>query len=139
MANIENVKLAIQVMERATNLDMRSWQADSRNAYLAPPIMALSIDDLHACGNTACFAGYLAISGIPGWSISAFQKPKYKEHLNESAVKNFLEISNDLAYALVYGEYTIGDWDTFYPVPFSKITPDHVIEKLNLILTGELQ
>lgn len=139
MANIENVKLAIQVMERATNLDMRSWQADSRNPYLTAPIMVCTINDLHTCGNTACFAGYLAISGIPGWRITAFQKPEYKGHICESAVKNFLEISKDLAYALVYGEYTIGDWDSFYPVPFKDITPQHVIEKLNLILTGELQ
>lgn len=134
MANIENVKLAIQVMKQATNLDMRSWQNcnDSRK-------YAHSIEELHTCGNTACFAGYLAISGIPGWSISALQKPKYKEHCNEAAVKNFLEISNGLAYALVYGEYKSGDYDKFYPVPFKEVTPEHVIEKLNLILTGELQ
>ena len=49
----------------------------------------------------------------------------------------FLDISHNLAYALVYGEY--GNFNKFYPVPFKEVTPEHVIEKLNLILTGELQ
>ncbi|QBP37289.1 hypothetical protein TF_48 [Pseudomonas phage vB_PaeP_TF17] len=139
MANIENVKLAIQVMERATRLNMSCWQSLPNGSEIYEEnctALVNSISELHNCGNTACFAGYLAISGIPGWSI-VDGIPRYENTagLSESdyAVQEFLEISGKLARCLVYGSYD------FYPIAFHNVTPEHVIEKLNLILTGELQ
>lgn len=66
--NIERLNYAIEIMRQAQNLDMIHWQSGER---------VNSIEELHTCGNTACFAGYLAIS--PEWDgeVTPVGQPYY--------------------------------------------------------------
>lgn len=58
--NTERIKYAISVMEQAQNLNMSGWQ----NSVDIGSDYATSMEELHACGNTACFAGYIAVSPL---------------------------------------------------------------------------
>ena len=66
--NIERLNYAIEIMKQARNLDMTNWRSGK-------PVE--SIEELHACGNTACFAGYLALS--PEWDgkVASEGQPYY--------------------------------------------------------------
>lgn len=54
--NKERIQYAISIMEQAENLDMNSYQSAFNHVA--------TIKELHTCGNTACFAGYLALSPL---------------------------------------------------------------------------
>lgn len=107
-----------------------------------------NVDDLHRCGNTACFVGYLALTD----EYKAFVTDTYKAHItdlheirvdydgtiantarfgnsSEDYLSKFLGIDEDIAHAFIYGSPVA--WDkNFYPVDFEKVKPQHVIEKL---------
>lgn len=133
--NRERIEAAIELMKQATNLQMECWQSSDTTSH--------SIEQLHDCGNTACFAGYLSIS--PEWqklggSVDIYSTPIYKGHMGLYAIAEYLEISEALARSLVHGDldsYT--GWSPFYNVEWRKVEPHHIIAKLELILNGELQ
>jgi hypothetical protein len=52
--NVKNVKFAIEVMKQAKNLNMCMYQDGREDVD--------TIEELHACGNTACFIGYLVLT-----------------------------------------------------------------------------
>lgn len=64
--NIDKIKATIAIMERAKPHDairMASWQEG--HIYGCP--VEVSESSLHACGNKACLAGYVAVS--PEWQM----------------------------------------------------------------------
>jgi hypothetical protein len=105
-----------------------------------------TIEDLHACGNTACFSGYMAISGLPGLSRDDYSASMIYEGTPnqdcadaEEHMAAYLDVSLETARQLIYGRIeTCEDLD-FYPVPFSMVKPQHVIDKLVAVLCGELK
>ena len=94
--NIERLNYAIEIMRQAQNLDMTSWQSGDEGEALD------SIEELHRCGNTACFAGYLAIS--PEWDgkVTSEGKPYYLPSeprtfglIGADAVNHFLGMTSE--------------------------------------------
>lgn len=140
--NKENVEFAISIMGQAKKLDMCSFQD-------GPVDEVDSIDKLHACGNTACFVGYLILTDrykefvykefgkghlissdgtIDEWNNADdfYNSPEYY-------LGKFLNIDYDLAHAFIYG-YSEDYDENFYAVPFREVKPEHVITKLEELL-----
>ena len=59
--NCERIQAAIAMMKRAIPryFDMTDWQ-NERPGHIIE--IAQTESELHTCGNTACFAGHLALS-----------------------------------------------------------------------------
>ena len=156
--NRENIEFAIKLMSEAKALNMCSYQSSEAIAKTVP--------GLHACGNTACFIGYLALTpeftnfvigalgGINSkvsYDGSLYEDGAYLEDLPpEMTLSAFLGIDRELAHRFIFNvpefeedyDYAGDDGDEkgcFYPVPFPEVEPKHVIEKLNQLLAGELQ
>lgn len=53
--NIERLNQAINIMKRAGTIDMGFWQGDTFDTCHTE-------SELHSCGNSACFAGWVAVS-----------------------------------------------------------------------------
>ena len=128
--NKERVQQCIEMMKKAKNLNMCYFQQGER--------IAKSTRQLHACGNTACFAGYLAIApffrAAGGSQLPESGMPYFNNRSGGCALAEFLDISSDLADNLVF------DSDNFYyPTNFADLKPEHVIAKLELILEGKLK
>ena len=134
MANLKRVRQCIRMMQNAKNLNMLAWQrapGANRDSNEAKDTRTL-----HKCGNTACFAGYLAISPAfkaVGGRQTRGGSPELGYAHGPSAVAEYLGISESLALDLVYCGRE------FYPVSVKEVKPEHVIAKLKLILSGELQ
>lgn len=54
---LDRLEQAIAVMQRAGKVDMRAWQD-----FATRQDIRHTEKELHACGNSACFAGWLAVS-----------------------------------------------------------------------------
>lgn len=164
--NRENIEYCIELMRNAKNLNMLNWQGVGNTNSPIIKDHVLSIDDLHACGNTACFAGYVALSPkfqnesgyIECGGMPVFRDNTFTIWSGAGAIAAWLGISTDQARLLVYG--TIGQfylqlgWDEsaipvtveddegdkfckFYQKKWADVTADDVIEKLQQLLTGE--
>jgi hypothetical protein len=137
--NAENVRKAIAIMERADkeHFDMTSFQSLTKDK-----IAAITVPKLHACGNTACFAGWVAISEefqADGGHVDLYSgapeiavRDAKTSHLldGEFAIAYWLDISPQLAVDLCF----TGS-DSFYEA--DDIKPHHVIDKLKALLDGE--
>ena len=140
--NVTNVETAIRIMQGAENLSMASWQDEDPSGGICR-----SIEELHTCGNTACFAGYVAVSpqftSEPNSGISPGGAPildkQGRRNFGEGAIRVWLDISHFTADALVHGDYQDNSgYCSFYNKEFSDVTPDDVITKLKMILEGDL-
>ena len=64
--NLTNVNKAIAVMERVKargdDLDMCVWQQRRRPANGNSRMLKTAEEELHTCGTSACFAGWVAVS-----------------------------------------------------------------------------
>ena len=112
------------------HFNMTNWQ-NKGNSYV--PRIAQTESELHACGNTACFAGHLALSHEfqkAGGSVSKIGAPVFNGVCYAEAVAEYFDIPHELA-----GDLTLPNRD-FYPVKFRDVEPEHVIEKLEMILDG---
>lgn len=134
--NKEHVLAAIAVMKRAQRLDMTDFQ----EVLVDNPISS-TIDELHACGNSACFSGYMAISGLPrtgqdpdtlSMTYGGTWDPFFAGAADHMAA--YLGVSVEVAGGLLFGNI-----EDFYPVELGQIEPQHVIDKLVAILCGELE
>ena len=130
--NRERIQSAIAMMKRVTHryFDMTNWQNE---LYGHIKQIAQTESKLHACGNTACFAGHLALAPEfqkAGGSVSKTGAPVFNGLLEASAVAEYFDIPYELARDL-----TLSGRD-FYPVRFEDVKPEHVIEKLEMILDG---
>jgi hypothetical protein len=131
--NRERIQAAIAMMKRAIAryFDMTTWQNKPHGRIIQ--IIAQTESELHGCGNTACFAGHLALSPEfqkAGGLVSKTGAPIFNGLLEASAVAEYFDIPYELARDL-----TLPDRD-FYPVDFKDVKPEHVIEKLEMILDG---
>jgi len=142
--NEKNVKSAIEIMRGAKNLKMTDWQQHPGHTHAA-----LTIKDLHKCGNTACFAGYVAISeefkAAGGWSSSVgmpMLSVRGREFIGVSAIRHWLGISRETATLLIHGHDRgegHADEELFYGKKFRTVVPEDVMAKLELILDGTLE
>ena len=126
----ERIQSAIAMMKRVTHryFDMTNWQNE---LYGHIKQIAQTESKLHACGNTACFAGHLALSPEfkkAGGSVSKLGGPVFNGVRFVEAVAEYFDIPYELA-----GDLTLSGQD-FYPVRFEDVKPEHVIEKLEMIL-----
>ena len=130
--NRERIQSAIAMMKRVTHryFDMTNWQ-DEQPGHIKQ--IAQTESELHTCGNTACFAGHLALSTEfqdAGGLVSKTGAPMFNGLLEASAVAEYFGITYEMAEDL-----TLPGRD-FYPVKFRDVEPEHVIEKLEMILDG---
>jgi len=130
--NRERIQSAIAMMKRVTHryFDMTNWQNE---LYGHIKQIAQTESELHTCGNTACFAGHLALSPEfqdAGGLVSKIGAPIFNGVRFVEAVAEYFDIPYELA-----GDLTLPDRD-FYPVDYEDVKPEHVIEKLEMILDG---
>ena len=130
--NRERIQSAIAMMKRVTHryFDMTNWQNEPHGHIIQ---IAQTESKLHACGNTACFAGHLALSPEfqdAGGLVSKIGAPIFNGVRFVEAVAEYFDIPYELA-----GDLTLPDRD-FYPVDYEDVKPEHVIEKLEMILDG---
>ena len=130
--NRERIQAAIAMMKRAIPryFNMSNWQ-NERPGHIMQ--IAQTDSELHGCGNTACFAGHLALSPEfkkAGGLLYGTGAPKFNNFSGSYAVAQYFGITYELA-----GDLTLPDRD-FYPVDYEDVKPEHVIEKLEMILDG---
>ena len=130
--NRERIQYAVSMMKRVTHryFDMTNWQNEPQG-HIKQIVQTES--ELHVCGNTACFAGHLALSPEfkkAGGSVSKLGGPVFNGVRFVEAVAEYFDIPYELA-----GDLTLSGQD-FYPVRFEDVKPEHVIEKLEMILDG---
>ena len=130
--NRERIQSAIAMMKRVTHryFDMTNWQNEPHGHIIQ---IAQTESKLHTCGNTACFAGHLALSPEfqdAGGLVSKIGAPIFNGVRFVEAVAEYFGITYELA-----ADLTLPDRN-FYPVDFEDVKPEHVIEKLEMILDG---
>lgn len=149
--NVENIKKAIAVMERAKerdSLNMITWRSINPTLTLLQRSHyshARSEEEFHACGNTACFAGHLAIS--PEWI-------KDGGGCEYNGMPNLAVIEGDYTDRILHGEYAVAHWlgvdilvasnlihqkglygiHPVYKTMWGDVTADHVIKALNELI-----
>ena len=128
--NRERIQDAITMMKDVTHrhFNMTNWQNEPQGHIIQ---IAQTESELHACGNTACFAGHLALSPEfqdAGGLVSKIGAPMFNGVRYAEAVAEYFDIPYELA-----GDLTLRNRD-FYPVRFKDVKPEHVIEKLEMIL-----
>lgn len=109
MINLERLNQAIAIMGRAGKVRMGTWQGV--NALEC----ATGEDELHQCGNSACFAGWVAVSpefqavggrvGISGW-------PCFDGVIGSNAINRWLKTRGfkaEVIELLVLGSTLISD------------------------------
>lgn len=139
--NIDNIDKAIAVMQRARNLSMIKWQ-DRRNTTR----IIESEEELHACGNSACFAGYISVSHefqLDGGGIDEINgAPKFRGRYGVSAIALWLDIPRSISELLVYGKPGVscvhGEISEFYGKLFNHVVPQDIIQKLEQLKLGTL-
>lgn len=137
------IDTAIYVMLRAdayTSVDMTSFQHPKKAAGYA-----ISECDLHKCGNTACFAGHIAVSAefaTSGGRSNEWGSPMIinTEHhsleTEDDAIAywldlyDFSDVVDDFIYELIYGNKRPDDYCDFYKKDFAHVTAKDVIKKL---------
>lgn len=138
--NVKRIKHAIKLMKKAKNLNMVEWQNHEDSGGLAH-----SVKELHACGNSACFAGYVGISKPfkkAGGRVNSLGDPLFNTQSGSLAISDYFDISYDLADNFVSGgEFEWKDdvyVSKFYNKQWKDVTPEDVIKKLEMVLSGEL-
>lgn len=124
---------AIAIMERVSddNFNMESFQT------IESDILAQTEEEMHSCGNTACFAGHVAISKeffLDGGKITPYNSPEFLGSIDDKAISKWLKITQHEANSLVYGkidestEYE--EFSTYYMKPWYVVNKHDVITKL---------
>lgn len=138
--NIENIKITIDIMKRAmaaNSLCMYYFQNGETTE--------VSEKSMHACGNTACLAGHIAVSpefkaigGIVGDDGSPLHPDSiYTDHAPES-MGLWFGVSDELARYFIYNYAPCtadGEPHILYGVNWGNVTPTHVIAALEWLLT----
>lgn len=137
MPNVENIKKAIQVMERVKKneeelgrklFDLSLFQGNYENRILT----ALKTEEeaLNACGTVCCLAGWLGVSPEfkkLGFSFNDHAVPKLGSMYTEDSLEMLLGLDYDAIKGLVYN---LGNNELYYGKLSDFVTPDDVIEKL---------
>lgn len=103
--NIERLDQAIAIMRRAGSLNMTNWQEET---FIR---CATTEFTLHTCGNSACFAGWIAVSPefqeVGGEAHPDYGFPIFGKLSGATAVCEWLEADEyewDVIYLLIIGE-----------------------------------
>ena len=103
--NIERLNQAISIMKRAGTLDMTNWQEET---FIR---CATTEATLHTCGNSACFAGWVAVSPefqeAGGEVHPDYGFPIFGKLSGASAICAWLDVDRyewDVIYLLIVGE-----------------------------------
>ena len=103
--NRTNIETTIAILRRAQNFDISSFQGARR----APYENVDTEEELHKCGNTACIAGYVAIS--PEWIAFGGDVDHGGPSLNgsdyEDAMAVFWDIPVEDASGIIYGDSSL--------------------------------
>lgn len=136
--NIENIKLAIQVMGRAEKHDsvnMCSFQ--SRKSW-KEEYYCKTEEQLHACGNKACFAGHLAVSPEfqkLGVFVNEWGGVSFGSNDDAEALMFLLGIDANIAESLIYGDIDEDErYSVFYGKVWDEVTARDVINKLEELI-----
>jgi hypothetical protein len=133
--NKENMLKAIAVMRRAAehkSINMQAWQSPKTGRVLVK-----TEEELHSCGNKACFAGYLAVS--PEWIADGVAltpagcpiiTPKI---FGYTAIAEWLDIPLKDEENLVHGD-CINGMSCYYRKNWAGVTATDVIEKLKELM-----
>ena len=145
--NIQNIKKAIAIMERAQGkVSMLQWQSSPQGGQR----LGIYEAELHACGNVACFAGWIAVSpefqadgggANPFCGFPVFQTER-GFFVEEEAIEKWLDIPYEFAESLVHGNReesrsSSTDFCNFYGKPWRDVNNTDVIEKLKTLLESE--
>lgn len=133
--NTENIRRAISMMERVRDqhlgFSMQNFFADRNGTPIVGPLRTGEDAQFHACGNTACFAGYAAIAPelrdcLPRPSLGAGITGTLREKFGLSGT----------AVSLMCHNFTPQSWRNhiLYQKPWADITPDDVIGVLSRLL-----
>lgn len=90
--NHERLEQAINIMKRAGKVDMNCWQG----AYQAN--IKQTEQEMHSCGNSACFAGWLAVSPefrTAGGTINTLGVPVYQGKTGPDAILKWLDLEDE--------------------------------------------
>jgi len=147
--NVANVDKAIAIMGRAVNLNMRFYQAKFHAGGSVSVLAALKTEEeLHRCGTSACFGGYIAVSKefqADGGFVSTDGSPCIVSSVSgrrlegHEALAYWFVISETLAQMLVYGGTDEFGRGRFYGKPLKDVLAEDVIRVLQQIKSGELQ
>lgn len=109
--NKERLEQAIAIMNRAGTVDMGFWQGEAFEGC------ATTESELHSCGNSACFAGWVAIAPefikAGGAHLSDSGAPIFDGYTGYYAIAEWLEaegeLHNEVIELLVTGEGAVLD------------------------------
>lgn len=133
--NIEHMNSAIAIMLRAkehNSIYMDFWQRKKSGQVV------FTESELHACGNTACFAGHVAISDEfqkAGGTVCRYNgRPILGTYHGEEALSLWLGITYEEADSLVQGDLSRTEEGKVYSDYYNKlwydVTADDVLIKL---------
>lgn len=137
--NIERLKYFEKVMRKFDSCDMASYQEPKSGKLVKSP------EELHLCGNTACFAGRVAIDPLfisAGGRVSSIGAPVFNDKYESDAVALFFKLPSELAGKLVYGDREglgYGEHSNFYGKLWKEVTGPDVADKLQAIINGEIE
>lgn len=102
--NRDNIQSTINILRRAKNFNICSFQGNGGS-----PIVVKTEEELHQCGNSACIAGYIAVS--PEWhalgntctNSGAPDKPGSSRGAAE-LMAEFWGVPDEVASAIVFGD-----------------------------------
>lgn len=98
--NIANIKATIAAIEYTQNLNMNAWQ--DVGDKLEP---ARTLEEIHACGNSACIAGYAGLT-------KEFQSSECKTYIDSDGEPR-VEVAPHIY------EYGVGAFARFVDIPYS--------------------
>lgn len=138
--NRTNVQHAINIMQRVIDnkreFKMSAWQEPRYGIFGVRRWPAQDEETLHKCGTAACFAGWVAVSPEfqkDGGKVGVVGEPEIDRYQYDRAIAAWLDIPHETAAALCF----IGHGYFLYKGPLEHITPQMVIEKLQMLLDGK--
>lgn len=159
--NLKHMEQAIAIMKRAGKFNIEKWQARPEGNFKTQ--ISNTEKELHTCGHTACFGGWVAVS--PEWKefggiltnfsgAPACYSKKILGQIGPSdtvtgadALSVWLDLDIRLVNCIVYSEIGVntllwnkesgGVFSIFYNKANEEVTPEDVIEKLEAYKTNE--
>ena len=144
MPNIENIKLAITVMERVKKneeelgrqqLDMGLFPANIYHSYA--PTLETAEEAVNSCGTICCLAGWLAVSPEfrkQGYSLNKYGTPILSGKNIDESIAFLLGIDEKTAFGLIHNSKDDG---FYYEKYTDEVTVDDVIRKLKALIGEE--
>lgn len=142
-----NKKRIRQCIDMLNAIDERHFSMTRFQKVTGANCVQWDMEHFHACGNSACFAGYLALSDFfrnDGGDIDIDSgAPVFENQMGSLAVSKYLGISTLASLLLVNGDvdelYNEGQdrwrcYSNYYEKEWQDVTPKDVVKKLEGIL-----